>query len=632
MKKIFTFICIGAMTLMSCSKTEFKENTCDKGFGMLNMDMNMSALTKAAMTTDELENTAKVNIYNADFSGMVRSYTYSSMPSPFYLAAGEYRVDVLAGESVKENPSVASWEQKSYKGSKKFSIVAGQVNDVQVEATIDNAVTDITFDQTVVDNFLSGYTFTIALDHDPEGTKLVYDASKSGAEGYFIVSGLVEPSFVWTFTGTVAKGSKKITKTGTISDVKPGRLYTMNLKYTIKDGDFVFELVVDDSTVNIADNIVFEPVSTGLALQSQYEVWATKATVHADVDETENAGKPVQFAYRAGSGEWMFADAVKNETSNGNYHLEIKNLTPSTEYTYKLVVGGEDAGDPATFTTEAAPNLPNASFEYVSLVTGTEYYKFYDPNCGVDEGKTMFWGSGNGEGPDGTNGSANLGYIITQVDKNDKKDGTQSVKLVNSEAAGLLTAGNIFAGQFRQINGMEGGVVDFGRPWTSRPSALKFWAKYTTGKIDTNADKIPSSEGLSSKDYDRAQIKIAIGNWNFRDYNGASKITPVGVDTGNPSTFVDFFDDRVDKADGKRGGTIANGDLVIYNDGYSISRGAKVTATTSGWIEYTIPIHYYNEDVYPETIIISCSASQFGDYFAGYKGSTLWLDGFQLIY
>ena len=624
MKKIFTFMCaVMALAAVSCTKAELKGN--NDGVGILNVEMDLSALTKAALSEDELKNTAKVNIYHADKSGLVRSYTYAEMPSPFYLAAGEYRVDVLAGESVKADPSAASWEQKSYKGSKEFTIVANQVNNVQVEAVVDNAVTKITFDQTVSANFADGYKFTIALDHDPAATQLEYTSANAGSEGYYIVNGLVEPSFVWTFTGTLKKGGSSFTKSGEIKNVLPGRLYTMNLKYTIKDGDIDFNLVVDYTTDIVNDNIVFEPVSTGLAPSARYEIWAKKATLHADVDVAENAGKTVKFAYSSNGSDWEYADGVND--SEGTWKADITGLAPETEYTYKLLIDDVETGEPKTFTTEAAPNLPNASFEYVSLASDPNYtyYKFYDPNCTEEEGRNMFWGSGNGEGDDGVKGSASMEYIITQIDKSDKKHGNQSVKCVNSVAASLLTAGNLFVGQFRQINGMEGGVVDFGRPWTSRPTGLRLWCKYTTGKIDIRASSIPSSEGLTSSDYDRAQIKIAIGTWDYKKYNGKNKINPVGIDTGDPDTFVDFYNDT-------KGGTVANGDLIIMNDGYVVNRQPKVSATTSGWIQYVIPLNYHSLTTFPTHIIISCSASQFGDYFAGCSSSVLWLDGFELIY
>lgn len=627
MKKILTYLALGlALAAVSCTKADLKENGA--GMGVLSMDMSLSDQTKA-MSQDELLNTAQVKIYKADFSGLVRSYAYSNMPSPFYLAADAYRVDVVAGEAAKETPAPASFENKSYKGSKEFTITAGNVTTVEVVAGVNNAVTNISFDQTVADNFSEGYTFTIGLDAEDAATQLVYNASNSGSEGYFIVAGLDEPSFTWTFSGVLAKDGSAFTKTGVIEDVVPGKLYKMNLKYTIKDGDLEFTLVVDYSTDIVDDTIIFEPVSTGLALTPVYEIWAAHATVYADVDPNENAGATVQFAYSTDGGStWEYADGVNYD--EGVWKADLTGLTPSTEYTYALAINGEHVGSPLTFTTEAAPNLPNASFEYVSLVSGKDYYKFYDPNCGVEEGKTMFWGSGNGEGPEGSVGSASMNTIITDVDFNDYKHGSKSVVAQSKNAAGIgmLAAGNLFSGQFKSLVGTKGGMVNFGRPWTSRPSKLKVWCKYTTGKMDLIKNQPPDMT-LSSSMYDRAQIKVAIGTWSYKDNNqngvryGGTPDSPICVNTTEPSTFVDFYTDPR---------TIANGDVIIYNDGYTVNKGAKVSATTSGWILYEIPLIYRNLNATPTHIVVSFAASQYGDYFSGSSSSKLWIDQVELVY
>jgi hypothetical protein len=129
---------------------------------------------------------------------------------------------------------------------------------------------------------------------------------------------------------------------------------------------------------------------------------------------------------------------------------------------------------------------------------------------------------------------------------------------------------------------------------------------------------------LSESDYDRAQIKVALGTWNPKTYGGDNE-SPVQINTTEENTFVDFYNDT-------KGGTIANGDIVIYHDGYDINRGGKKTEDTGVWKEYTIPIVYNDMDVIPTHIIISCSASQYGDYFVGSTSSRLWLDDFELIY
>ena len=309
MRKFISIISMGlVLGAVSCTKQEVSQ---EQGVGMLSMDMSVAAQTRA-LSEDELFNTAKVNIYKADYSGLVRSYAYSEIPSPLYLAADKYRVDVIAGEAVAQTPAIASWDSKSYKGSKAFEIVANQVTTVQIVANINNAVTKVAFDPTVAENFNAGYTLTMTLS-DEAASSLVYDASKSGAEGYYIVADLFEPSLTWTFTGTLAKDGSTFTKTGVIENVQPGKLYSMNLKYTIKDGDLVFTLSVDRTTQIVDDTIIFEPVSTGLSASSIYEIWATRATVHADVDAAESEGKAVQFAYSTDGGStWSYADGVND--------------------------------------------------------------------------------------------------------------------------------------------------------------------------------------------------------------------------------------------------------------------------------------------------------------------------------
>jgi len=616
--KRFLYVAAAVAAFLSASCSKEIINAPAKGEGSLSLAVSV-AQTKAALSSEELLATASVKIYMADFSGLVREYTYADAPASIILPADTYRVDVEAGECVKDQPSPASWEQKSYKGSKEFTISAGNETSVQVEASVNNAVTTISFDQSVTDNFQAGYTFTIGLD---ENSQLVYDASKSGAEGYFIVDGLDEPSFTWTFAGNLAKDGSAFSKTGTIEGIEAGKNYRMSLGYTIKDGDIEFTLYVDYSTDVMDDVIVFEPVSTGLSASSIYEIWAGHATVHADVDESEFSDpSKIKFAYHAsGDNSWTTVDAVR--TSEGVYEAVLTGLTGSTEYEYKLVIDGEDQGDSRTLTTEASPNVPNASFEYVSLVSGSSYYKWYDTSCAVEEGRSMFWGSGNGEGSEGVKGSASMSMVITVPDENDKADGDRSVCAQSGAILGILAAGNIFTGHFAGLVGTSGGKVCFGRPWTSRPTGVRVWVKYTTGKVDV-LKSLPDGASMTTNDYDRASIKVALGTWDYKKYGG-DKDCPILVNTTDASTFVNYDTDP---------STIANGELILYGEGnQQINGGAMEAAATTTWRQVTIPFNYHTTTEYPSYIVISCAASMYGDYFTGCSSSKFWIDGVELLY
>lgn len=334
------------------------------------------------------------------------------------------------------------------------------------------------------------------------------------------------------------------------------------------------------------------------------------------------AGMDNGFTYREkGTDEWIIVKSEDITADGGTFTAHITGLKPETEYEVQAYCG-TDKTEVQEFVTDAAVEIPNGSFEYVSKVLGEKYYKFYDPDCGVADGSYMFWGSGNGEGSEGVNGSANMGIIITTVDTGDKVDGNQSVLAQTSQMAGILAAGNLFAGQFDGLVGTSGGKVNFGRPWTSRPKALRVYCKYSTGPMDIVKGAPAGVTLVKNETYDRAEIKIALGYWDYRKYGG-TKNSPVHVNTTDPSTFVDYSTDA---------STIAYGGVIINHDGYTISGEEKVQKATDQWIQYTLPFNYRDIETLPTHIVVSFAASQYGDYFSGCSRSKLWIDKVELLY
>lgn len=619
MKTTLKLIISLAAAMMSAACNKYADN--DAATGAFSLRIVVPAETEQAaaaapqtriatraMNQDELLNTAAIKIYRGDFTGLVREFVYSEMSGPIYLPAESYRIDIYAGEAAKQSPAVASFDQKSYKGSKEFSVTPGVTTPVQVEASVNNVITAVTFDQSVAATF-SNYTFKIGLDKEDTAQQLVYTASNAGAEGYFIATGF-EPSLYWTFTATPADGSETFTKSGEIAAVEQGKKYAMNLKYTEHNGSLSFDLTVDTSTVDYDDQIFFEPVSTGLAASSIYEIWAAHATVHADVDEGEYGTENIFFEYRpaASQGEWSRTAA--NRDSEGMYSATLTGLTPATEYEYRLLVPDPQtkeptvAGSSLTFTTEAAPTIPNGGFEAVSKNESSEYYSFYDPSSSIVANQTKWWDSGNA----GSTYSIST-TTITDPDTSNFKEGSQSVRLHSANVMGLkFAAGNIFCGEFAGVSGLDG-KVNFGRPFTGRPTALRFWVKYIGGKVDNAGG--PEGSELTTNDFDKGQIKFALGTWDNKKYGG-SATCPVQVYTADKETFW-----QIDSIEG----TIAYADIVLQGDG-----------SESEWQQVTLTLDYKDETTIPEYIIISAAASMYGDYFAGSSSSQLWLDGMELIY
>ena len=605
MNKTFAIITIAAAALLSCQKQQI----APEGEGCLSLSVSTGE-TKAAMTSDELLANADIRIYKDDFSGMVRHYRYSEIPQKIYLPAGGYRIDVLAGEAAKETPSYASWEQKSYKGSKSATITAGGSESITVVAAMNSIVSNISFDESVDTYFQAGYTCTVSLS-TAEGASLSYTKAESGTDGYFIASGF-EPSLDWTFSGTLASG-EAFSKSGSIAAVEGGKRYRLALKYVEKNGLLDVDILVDDALNEVYDDIIFVPVSTGLASTGKYEIWGSRFTAYADVDENEYDQSKVYFEYRvAGSdAEWTRSEAAAR-VSEGSYSAQITGLTGATEYEYRLVVtkaadGSEEIVDGTmTVTTEATPQVPNGSFETVSHDESGNYYSFYDPASSDPALQSKWWCSGN-------QGSTTVGssYQITYPDASDKMDGAQSVCLESRYVIVKFAAGNLFCGHFGATIGTSGGTVFFGRPFTARPSAMRFWAKYSSGPVNRRASNAPDE--IQKGDYDRASLRIAIGTWDYKKYGGDAN-SPILVNTTDESTFVDYTTDA---------STIAFGEKILQGDAEN---------STNVWQQITIPLDYKTTTAYPTHIMIAFAASMYGDYFTGCDSSKLWIDKVELLY
>ena len=396
------------------------------------------------------------------------------------------------------------------------------------------------------------------------------------------------------------------------------------MTYTERDGVLSFTLKVDKSLDDIYEEIVFEPTSTGISRSYNYELWASHATVHADVDITEYDPNYVYFEYTASNGgnpDWSAASRVAATGSDGVFNGVITGLTPATDYSYRLVVKSLKTGEEITIdsvselTTDVAPAVPNGSFEDYSNTESSKYPSFFNPASSVVANQTKWWDSGNA-------GSGDFGYTICAVDTSDYKDGSTAARLQSDYAVVKFAAGNLFSGQFGEVIGTSGGTVYFGRPFVGRPSKLRFWIKYSTGLVNRTENK-----KITKNDYDIGQVKVALGTWTPSKYGGTEQ-SPVLINTTNTSTFVDFDTDPA---------TIAYGDMQITgaasaSDYTANINGVTTTEDWTQWHKIELDLVYRDLTTTPTHIIISCAASKWGDYFEGCDSSKMWVDGFELVY
>ena len=189
---------------------------------------------------------------------------------------------------------------------------------------------------------------------------------------------------------------------------------------------------------------------------------------------------------------------------------------------------------------------------------------------------------------------------VTTPDEAYKHSGKYSVKLqsqfVGVMGIGKFAAGNLFTGQFIGRDGTNG-ILDFGRTFTSRPSKLRGYIKYTPGTVDYS-----ETDALTNGATDIGIVYIALGDWD----------APVRITTKDKNLF--------DKNDEK---IIAYGEQELTT---------QTQGQDGGLLEFEIPLDYRSLTRIPSYIVIVASASKYGDYFTGSTGSTMWLDDLELIY
>lgn len=572
----------------SCDKQGIRESV---GEGTLNLSVGLPDQTKVLSGNDLLE-TAVVNIYKDNFGGLIRTGRFADTKGSLCLPAASYRVDVLAGNLSKDNPSRVSWDEPAYKGSREFTIEAGKTVSVLVECGIISIMSEIEFDPSINESLYPDYSFTIGLEND----KAVYTSANSGSRAYFL-SDIAEPTLYWEFKGTRKINGDIVTKSGIIADACEGTVYRIRPRFVYKDGLLDMDLDVETDTEIIRDIIIFDPASTGLSASSKYEIWAGHATVWADVDENTYSDRElIKFEYSSDGEDWHSADAVWVEPRR--FQGVLRGLTPETTYTYRLNIGGEIVGDTMQFTTESTQQPQNPSFEIYSNAESKKYYSFYDPSHELWNSK--YWETGN-------QGSTSVGNPVSMPDTEDKVDGEASACLKSQYVVIKFAAASVSTGEFAGLDGMNG-KVNFGRPFTARPTALRFWMKYKGGPIN----RVGGSQSLAERgDPDVASMMVALGYWSHNDYGG-SPDCPVQVNTGKKETLVSYPDLPE---------TIAYG---IYDLPYDKASGE--------WEEITLPLEYYDTKKYPTHIIINAAASKYGDYFTGCDSSVMWLDKLELLY
>lgn len=319
---------------------------------------------------------------------------------------------------------------------------------------------------------------------------------------------------------------------------------------------------------------VYQTEEGGSTGSSDVFAMVTRATVKGSVQ----SGKTPTVEYRKqGASDWSTVPAANVTTSGTSFTATLTGLSGSTTYNYRVTVDGV-AGSEQSFTTVAPVALENGSMENWS-----QDGKIWYPNAA---GANPFWGTGNP-------GAANfIGNLTTATDESVKG---KAALLETKDAIIKLGAGNIFTGDF-ELEGLNG-LLHFGRSFSSFPTSLRLYYKYTPATIDMIGDNVGDLASLKGQT-DMCQIYIALSD----------KIYEIHNDPKNRQLF-----------DPNDSGIIAYGEFTS-------------SQSVTSYKQLEIPLEYRYTDRTPKYIIIVASSSKYGDYYIGGVGSKLWLDEMELVY
>lgn len=310
------------------------------------------------------------------------------------------------------------------------------------------------------------------------------------------------------------------------------------------------------------------------------DAWTGVAWVYGQGEA--GRGNTVQYRLK-GDAEWMTVPDNWLTADGGQFCACLRHLSPLTTYEARAVNDTEQ-GAAIQFTTGSVVQPPNMDFDSWWL-DGKIW-------CPWAQDAEPYWGTGN-------KGATTLGPSNTTPSEDTPTGKGFSAQLltkfVGIGSLGKLAAGNIFVGYYVRTEGTNG-VLSMGRPFTQRPTKLKGYLKYKTAPVSS------VSEGFEKM---RGQPDTCIVWCSL-------------IDAAEP------FEIRTKPS---------NRQLFDPEGSYVVAYGKiQFGQNTEAWIPFEFDLKYTSTQRQPRYILITASASKYGDYFTGGDGATLWVDDLELLY
>lgn len=614
MKRIYTFIAaLGMVAFFACQD---EDGLMESNVGYLSLEVGTdnTTVTKA----EEVYNPEQIAVQIIDETGKIVEETddYTTWTKAIALTPGKYKI---SASSNGFDGKSAAFDKPYYAGLDSVTIEKGKDVRKTVTCRLANVLVTVEFDDAFKAAFKSAEIDVI--DTLNAATTLQFSlATAESKKGYFPVTGMFADLAVTNQKGT------QHSRRDTVRDVKARD--NVILRYHVAEseqGSSYIDVTLDGSTRTFIYTIGVPTVAKTELTAEAANAWSSFAYLSGryTFDGIEDESK-FAFEYQTdGASDWTKVTGL--EKGNGNtFTAKVTGLTPATKYKYRLIYNdGEFASEPVEFTTEAQTALKYADFN--------EWYQNQKAWYAIPEAEATsfdnhkgylnsFWDSGN-------MGAATMSKNPTEEAKGTEAHNGSSVKM-SSQFVGLFgigkfAAGNIYTGHYYEtIISPMGAKIFFGQSFTSRPTQLKGWYKYTRGTtVDYPKEDDTRKTELQNSGGDQCAIYIALADNVGLDGGGQNYAFQIDntLSADEPDNFkykntIDFSED--------------NKNIVAY--GTITEDEAK--GTNGQWKEFTIDLEYRDLTRVPKYIIVVASASKYGDYFTGSTSSVMYIDDFSLVY
>lgn len=576
-----------ALLCFACGAEDDPAALGGKGYLRLSVGQSNELTTKA----DEEYKFDRIEVFIKDSEGQTKKHTTDFegewKDTEIELEAGEYTIEARSYGWDGE----AGEDKAYYEGSEKVTIESGKPATAEVKCYLANVKVTVAFEQAFLDALGAGSMSVQIQNKSDNATYVAKDFTAQAGKQvcYFAATDLDINYSVTNADSETNKATKEL------RDVKPKTHYIVTFKLP-QQGQGDFTVTVDGTMTQYNCTITVDPNDASAALLTA-NAWAKFAYLKA---ESVNAGgvdiSTLKFQYRVKDTEaWTDATATKETVEGADiYTGKATELEPATTYEYRLVNTDASFESSGEFTTEEATELYNGGFELWETVDNTIY-----PGSKAEAGNTTsFWNTSNpgtSQGVGATGGALNPTTGVTSP----IVEGKYAAELKSAFKFIAFAAASLYTGNFLGLSGMSANM-EFGKPFTSRPIALKGHYKYTP-KVINHVKRTP--EGVTiiqDETMDQCAIFIALAKKSFTFNNEKEE------------EYIDYENDP---------------NIIAYGE---LPSGAATSG--EGYTEFSIPLKYNNLTDVPTHIIVVCSASKYGDYMTGGEGSTLYVDDFSLVY